>query len=70
MARYFSAPQGRFTNELNGQVIRDDGVHFTEAGSTMVVKWLVPQLKEIAAGVDADPAAEGERPDGRGLWAK
>jgi hypothetical protein len=36
----------------------------------MVVDWLTPQLKEAAAGEDPDPAAEGERPDSRGLWAK
>ena len=66
----FVSPQGKFTDELNGQVIRGDGVHFTEAGSNMVVDWLTPQLKEAAAGEDPDPAAEGERPDSRGLWAK
>ncbi len=66
----FVSPQGKFSDELNGQVIRGDGVHFTEAGATMVVDWLTPQLKEAAAGADPDPAAAGERPDSRGLWAK
>jgi len=66
----YVSPQGRFTDELNGQVIRGDGVHFTDAGASMLVDWLTPQLKEVAAGADPDPAAEGERPDSRGLWAK
>ena len=66
----FVSPQGKFTDELNGQVIRGDGVHFTEAGSTMVVDWLTPQLKEVAAGEDPDPAADGRAPRLAGLWAK
>jgi peptidoglycan/LPS O-acetylase OafA/YrhL len=66
----FVSPQGRFTDELNGQVIRGDGVHFNTAGSDMVVDWITPQLQEVAAGVDPDPADDTERPDTRGLWAK
>jgi hypothetical protein len=66
----YVSPDGRFTDSLDGQVIRGDGVHFTDAGQAILVDWLTPQLKEVAAGVDPDPAAEGERPDSRGLWAK
>ena len=58
----FVSPQGKFSDELNGQVIRGDGVHFTEAGATMVVDWLTPQLKEAAAGADPDPADGGRTP--------
>jgi peptidoglycan/LPS O-acetylase OafA/YrhL len=66
----FVSPQGKFTDELDGQVVRGDGVHFTKAGSLMVVNWLTPQLKDIAAGGDPDPADDAERPDRRSLWAK
>jgi peptidoglycan/LPS O-acetylase OafA/YrhL len=66
----FVSPQGKFTDELNGQVIRGDGVHFTDAGAAMVAQWLAPQLREVAAGVDPDPADDTSKPDSRGLWAK
>jgi len=66
----FVSPQGRFTDELDGQVIRGDGVHFTAAGSNTVVNWLAPQLREIALGADPGPAVDADRPDSRGLWAK
>jgi peptidoglycan/LPS O-acetylase OafA/YrhL len=66
----YVSPGGKFTDSLDGQVIRGDGVHFTDAGQAILVDWLTPQLKEVAAGADPDPAAEGERPDSRGLWAK
>jgi hypothetical protein len=66
----FVSPQGRFTDQLNGQLIRGDGVHFTQAGSVMVVDWLVPQLKEVAKGGDPDPTDDTDHPDSRGLWAK
>jgi peptidoglycan/LPS O-acetylase OafA/YrhL len=66
----FVSPQGRFTDELNGQVIRGDGVHFTDPGALMVADWLAPQLRDIAAGQGAEPVAASERVDSRGLWAK
>jgi peptidoglycan/LPS O-acetylase OafA/YrhL len=66
----FVSPQGKYTGTLDGQVIRDDGVHFSKAGATIVTKWLAPQLRDIAAGGTPDPQASGERPDSRGLWAK
>ncbi len=66
----FVSPQGKFTDSLNGQVIRGDGVHFTEAGSAMVVSWLTPQIEKVVAGGDPDPVDDTDRPDSRGLWAK
>jgi hypothetical protein len=66
----YVSPQGKFTDQLNGQVIRGDGVHFTAAGSLMVATWLAPQLKEVVAGGDPDPTDDADRPDSRGLWAK
>ena len=66
----FTAPQGRFVDELDGQVVRGDGVHFTDAGAKIILDWLTPQLKEVAAGVDPDPVDDTARPDSRGLWAK
>ncbi len=55
----FVSPQGKFTDELNGQVIRGDGVHFTEAGSNMVVDWLTPAARGGRGG-------RGSRSRGRG----
>jgi peptidoglycan/LPS O-acetylase OafA/YrhL len=66
----FVSPQGKYTATMNGEVIRDDGVHFSEAGAVTVTKWLVPQLDDIVAGGNPEPAAAGEHPDSRGLWAK
>ena len=66
----FVSPQGKFTDELNGQVIRGDGVHFTDAGAAIVAEWLAPQLEAIAGGGDPDPVDDTDRPDSRGLWAK
>jgi hypothetical protein len=66
----FVSPGGRYTDTLNGQVIRGDGVHFNKEGQLLVANWLTPQLKEVAQGVDPDPAAYDEKPDSRGIWAK
>ena len=52
------------------QIRAPDGVHFTDAGAKMILDWLTPQLKEVAAGVDPDPVDDTARPDSRGLWAK
>ena len=67
----FVSPQGKFTDALNGQVIRGDGVHFTEAGSAMVVELVDTADREgrWPAG-DPDPVDDTDRPDSRGLWAK
>jgi peptidoglycan/LPS O-acetylase OafA/YrhL len=67
----FVSPGGRFSDTLDGQVIRGDGVHFTGAGQQIIANWLIPQLKEVAQGGDPDPADnEAQRADSRGLWAK
>jgi peptidoglycan/LPS O-acetylase OafA/YrhL len=66
----FVSPQGKFTDELNGQEIRGDGVHFNDAGAAMVANWLVPQLKDVAAGGDPDPVDNEHHVDSRGLWAE
>jgi hypothetical protein len=66
----FVSPQGKFSDELNGQVIRGDGVHFTDAGALMIANWLAPQLREIASGQGVEAVDVSERPDSRGLWAK
>jgi lysophospholipase L1-like esterase len=66
----FVSPGGRFTDTLNGQVIRGDGVHFNADGQVLVANWLTPQLKEVAQGIDPDPADNENKSDPRGLWAK
>ena len=66
----FVSPQGKFTDSLNGVVVRGDGVHFTHDGSVMVAKWLAPQLREIAAGTDPEPEANTVQYDRRHLRAE
>jgi hypothetical protein len=66
----FVSPNGKFSDTLDGQVIRGDGVHFTAVGQQVVAKWLVPQLLDVAKGGDPDPADNEDRSDGRHLWAK
>ncbi len=66
----FVSPGGRFTDTLDGQLIRDDGVHFSPDGQVVVANWLVPQLKEVAQGSDPDPTDNENKPDTRGLWAR
>jgi peptidoglycan/LPS O-acetylase OafA/YrhL len=65
--RYVS-PGGRFTDTLDGVHIRDDGVHFTLPGATLVAQWLVPQLEQ-AAREPATSAKPEERFDRRHLLA-
>ncbi len=63
----FVSPDGKFTSELNGVQIRDDGVHFTEAGAEIVDRWLAPQIKAVASGKDPDPSANEVHYDPRKL---
>jgi len=47
----FVCPQGKFTDiVIDGIRLREDGGHFTEAGSLVVARWLVPQIVEAAGG--------------------
>jgi lysophospholipase L1-like esterase len=42
-------PDGVYTDDVGGVRVRRDGVHLTEAGSSMVAGWLLPQLLSAAA---------------------
>jgi peptidoglycan/LPS O-acetylase OafA/YrhL len=45
----FVCPEGKFTDiSIDGVRLRQDGGHFTEAGSVPVARWLVPQIVEAA----------------------
>ena len=45
-----SCPEGRFTDlVIDGVRMREDGVHFTPAGSVVVARWLAPQIAAVAA---------------------
>jgi hypothetical protein len=48
---HFISPDGKYTNVLNGVKLRDDGVHFTPESSRVVARWLVPQIKSVAAAL-------------------
>jgi peptidoglycan/LPS O-acetylase OafA/YrhL len=65
----YVSPKGKFTDTLNGVLIRDDGVHFTADGATYVSRWLAPQLEAVAQ-LPATPAStELEHFDARHVWA-
>jgi hypothetical protein len=42
-------PDGRPVTEIDGYVVRPDGVHFEEAGARLVWPWLIEQLAEARA---------------------
>ena len=42
-------PDGVYTDDVGGVRVRRDGVHLTDAGSSMVAGWLLPQLVSAAA---------------------
>jgi len=55
----FVCPQGKFTDiVIDGIRLREDGGHFTEAGSFVVARWLVPQIVEAAR--ETPPLASGQ----------
>ncbi len=41
-------PDGVYTDDVGGVRVRRDGVHLTDAGSSMVAGWLLPQLLSAA----------------------
>ncbi len=59
---HFACPEDRFTDVvINGVKMRDDGLHFTPQGSTVVANWLAPQLLQIvrAGRGGTEPALDG-----------
>ena len=47
---HFVCPEGKFTDiSIDGVRLREDGGHFTEAGSVPVARWLVPQIIDAGA---------------------
>ena len=45
---HFACPEDHFTDVvINGVKMRDDGLHFSPQGSTIVANWLAPQLVQI-----------------------
>jgi peptidoglycan/LPS O-acetylase OafA/YrhL len=49
-------PRGKFTNELDGVPdLRPDGIHLSPAGSTLIGRWLGPQLLAAAKRAPAGP---------------
>jgi hypothetical protein len=66
----FVSPGGKFTDELDGVVIRGDGVHFTREGTLLVDNWLAPQLQRVARGDVSGPDPNVEQYDPRKLRAQ
>ncbi|TWP33316.1 acyltransferase family protein [Leekyejoonella antrihumi] len=55
-------PGGKFTENLDGVKVRDDGVHYTTAGAKLFWKWIMPTLNQVTgedAQNKASPAAVG-----------
>ncbi|NNG41193.1 acyltransferase [Flexivirga sp. ID2601S] len=46
-------PTGTFTEKVNGVQLRDDGVHYTQAGAAAFWKWLMPQIARWVPGTPA-----------------
>ena len=42
-------PNGRCLDEVDGVSLREDGFHYTGVGAELVVRWLAPQLRVLAA---------------------
>jgi hypothetical protein len=47
-------PNGEPRDTIDGTLVREDGMHFTRDGATLVWKWLEPKLRTI---VDAHPVS-------------
>lgn len=43
-------PSGKFTEQVHGVKMRDDGVHYTKAGANAFWKWLMPQIAKWVPG--------------------
>jgi hypothetical protein len=52
-------PDGEPRNTVDGTLVREDGMHFTSEGATLVWKWLEPKLRAVADGRTAAAAAAG-----------
>ncbi len=50
------SPDGTYSNVLDGQTLRYDGVHFDPEGGRLVFEWLAPRLPSTAAAVPAPGA--------------
>ena len=47
----FACPENRFSDlVVDGVRMREDGLHFSPQGSSVVARWLAPQLVDIARG--------------------
>ena len=42
-------PQNRCIGEIDGITLREDGMHYIGPAAELVVRWLVPRLREVAA---------------------
>jgi hypothetical protein len=55
----FACPEGKYTDlYVDGVRMREDGVHFTTAGSYVVARWLVPQIVAAVTGANAQAQAK------------
>jgi hypothetical protein len=45
-----ACPGGAYAPVVDGIRIRSDGVHYSAAGATWAVKWLLPQIISLVGG--------------------
>ena len=48
----YLCPDGEYIGEIDGTVVRDDGVHFNDDGAAVVARFLGPSLSEVARRSD------------------
>jgi lysophospholipase L1-like esterase len=54
----YVCPTGRYQDNVgNVDMARPDGVHYSDAGSDLIGRWLAPQLATIGSSVFAPPSA-------------
>ena len=59
----FLCPNG-YWDTMDGVKLRDDGLHFSVAGSSLVWRWLGPQLRAVASGETPGPTPAASVPPG------
>ena len=55
-------PGGKYVDKIDGAKMREDGVHYTEAGAKKFWAWLMPQLQPYLGGARAASASPAPTP--------
>ncbi len=52
-------PEGECRATIDGVYLRDDGLHFLDAGALLVSRWLAPELRQVEVEVGSGDGATG-----------